>query len=395
VPPFPLFLFRTVGAFLRRFFPILRLRGKVFVTRHADVTEILRRDRDFTIAEINGPTIEAMAGPFILGMDCPEYGREARILRGVVQPEDPDTIFDVVSTTAGRIVDQAKGEGSIDAVDSLTRAVPIDLVDRYFGVPAPDGDRARMRLWMRTLFHGIFLNLSNEADIRDAALHSADDLQGYLDDLIAQRKRSGEASDTVLGRLIAMQEEPATRLDHDGVRRNITGLIVGAVDTTSKACTLILDQVLRRPRVVERCREAAREHDLRRLWHLLREALRFNPHNPIVLRHCARDTALGSGRHTTWIREGSTVYAVTLSAMVDGRAFPHPKAFRDDRYDADYLHFGYGLHSCFGQYVNEVSIPALLAPLLRLDGLRRAAGKRGRIAFDGPFPSHMVVEFDA
>jgi hypothetical protein len=61
----------------------------------------------------------------------------------------------------------------------------------------------------------------------------------------------------------------------------------------------------------------------------------------------------------------------------------------------EYLHFGYGLHTCFGRAVNGVQIPELVAALLRLPNLRRAPGSAGRIYYDGPFPNRLVLEFDA
>jgi hypothetical protein len=32
--------------------------------------------------------------------------------------------------------------------------------------------------------------------------------------------------------------------------------------------------------------------------------------------------------------------------------------------------------------------------MLRLDGLRRAPGRAGRVVLDGPFPDRLVLEFD-
>ena len=393
MPPIAVFLFRAVSALLRRFFPFLKIGKKLIVTRHKDVTEILRRDSDFTISQINGPNINDLNGKFILGMDCPEYGGEAYLLRKAIHPEDPDKIFSMVNDSAEGIVNSAGDAGRIDAVADLSRNVAVDIVDQYFGVPAPDGNRELMKEWMRTLFHGIFLNLSNKPDIRNAALASYRGLSEYLTKLVAERKQS-PARDDFIGRLIAMQDDPKTRMDDNGVQRNVAGMIVGAVDTTSKTAALALDQILGRPHVLSAAQKAAETHDLRHLGHIIREALRFNPHNPIIIRYCTRDTAVGTGAKTRNIKEGTTVYAVTLSAMFDKAAFPHPREFRADRYDANYLHFGYGLHSCFGQYINEISIPALLAPLFRLNGLRRAHGPAGKLVFDGPFPNHLVVEFN-
>jgi hypothetical protein len=39
-----------------------------------------------------------------------------------------------------------------------------------------------------------------------------------------------------------------------------------------------------------------------------------------------------------------------------------------------------------------VQLPALLAPLLRDDGLRRAPGRAGRTRWEGLFPGRLEVE---
>ena len=41
-----------------------------------------------------------------------------------------------------------------------------------------------------------------------------------------------------------------------------------------------------------------------------------------------------------------------------------PNDFRIDRPDYDYMHFGYGLHTCFGRYINMVQIPRIVQALL-------------------------------
>jgi hypothetical protein len=56
--------------------------------------------------------------------------------------------------------------------------------------------------------------------------------------------------------------------------------------------------------------------------------------------------------------------------------------------------WGYGMHTCFGAYINRAVMPAILKPLLAKPGLRRAAGAAGQIDGGGtPFPQHFWVEW--
>jgi hypothetical protein len=62
--------------------------------------------------------------------------------------------------------------------------------------------------------------------------------------------------------------------------------------------------------------------------------------------------------------------------------------------DHEYLHFGHGLHECFGRFLNEATLHRILKPLLCRPNLRRAAGRDGRLSKNGIFAERLVVEFD-
>jgi len=86
------------------------------------------------------------------------------------------------------------------------------------------------------------------------------------------------------------------------------------------------------------------------------------------------------------------VYLAVMAAMFDPTVFDHPNTLRADR-SAEYLHFGHGMHSCFGRRVNGIQIPELATALLNCPELRRAPGDDGRIRYDGPFPDRLILEF--
>lgn len=390
-------LLRPLFKVLRRAAPVLVVGKHAVLVRHADVLEVLSRDADFTIAEINEKRINDVNGAFILGMDrTPQYEREEAALREAVRRDDLERIRAFVARSAGELVAAARPQGRIDVVGGLARVVVIRLVGAYFGIPAPD--EPTMMRWMRDVFQDIFANPASDAGVHADALKSSAELRGHMEAVIARRKaqlgQPGQPDD-VLGRLLALQNDGAHAwLDDDGVRRNLNGLIVGAVDTTSKFVTLAIDELLRRPRELAGAQAAAHAGDTDAVRRYAYEAVRFNPHHPAQVRHCGRDTEVAAGTNRARrLKAGTTVYAATLSAMFDAEKFPAPDEFRVDR-DAEYLHFGYGLHRCFGQAINGVQVPELMSALLRLPNLRRAAGGRGKIVNDGPFPERLILAFD-
>jgi cytochrome P450 len=389
-------LLRPIFTFLRRMFPILVLGKRAIVTRHADVIEVLTRDTDFTIAEVNEARINLSDGPFILGMDrSPQYDTEAATLREAVRPEDLERIRRLVSQNAAELAAAARPAGKIDVVNGLARVVATRIVGSYFGIPAPD--EPTMMRWMRDIFHDIFANPTSDANVHRDAQSSGAELRQHMDEVIATRKsrfREPDQPDDVLGRLLLLQNAEHAWLDDRSVRRNLSGLIVGAVDTTSKFVTLGIDELLRRPEALAGARAAAMAGETDRVRNYVYEAVRFNPHHPLQVRFCKHETEVAAGRPRAHkIPAGSTVFVVTLSAMFDPEVFIEPKVFRADR-EVEYLHFGYGMHRCFGRAINGVQIPELVATLLRLPNLRRAPGSAGRIAYDGPFPDSLILEFD-
>lgn len=393
-------IMRMLFSFMRRFAPGLSLGGLSFITRHADVIEALERDQDFTISQINAPSTERNNGPFVLSMDrSVVHDREKALLNEVMPREDIARITDIVHREAQTLVREAEsnGCGEIELVGGLTRIVPLRLLDVYFGTPGPSQER--MAHWMRAIFYDVFVNYTGDAAVTEIAGRAYEELKSYLLDLIAHTRERLEkdpetVADTMLSRLIKKQAD-YDWLDDDTIRRNISGVIVGAVDTTSKAAIHAIDELLRRPQALAGAREAALTGDMDKLREYAYEALRFNPHGPVVARYCEKGATLGeAGKRAIRIKPASKVFIATLSAMYDAKVVASPNRFKTNR-DIDYLHFGHGLHQCQGIYINAVQIPALLAAVFKLKDLRRARGAPGRIRYDGPFPDSLTVEFSS
>lgn len=380
---------RSISAVLRRVAPVAKLGKRVIVSRHADVVDVLKRDTDFTVAELNAPNMEKWSGAFILGFDRGErYDREAAALRRAAPAEDLPRVRHLVQDSAAELIAAAKHAGQLEVVHGLARVAAARTVAGYFGVPGPD--EATLMRWMRAMFDSVFID--SRARARKTVQLTVAEFKPYMENLIGTRRAALAANepvpDDVLTRLVAMgADEPW--LDDDAVRRNINGIIVGAVDTTSKSVTFVIDELLRRPEALASARQAALSGDMETVRAFSWEALRFLPHAPLLQR-TSHGAPIGSHK----VKPNKLVLVGVLSAMFDKAAFPHPGTFRADRHESLYLHFGHGLHTCFGLAINRIQIPELVAAVLVLPGLQRAPGKLGKLQMDGPFPNRLVVEFE-
>jgi len=383
---------RALFAEARAVSPVLVFGGRALVTSLAEVTEVLTH-ASFGVKEVYAARMERTTGAFFLGMDPgPQYDREATLARRAVQPGDMATVRTIARQTAEALVDEARSRGTIDAVAGFSRIIPTRIVQRFFGVPGPN-DADLMR-WMRVLFWEIFLNWSNDPTIAAAADACSSELGPYLRGLIESRKQEradGSQRDDFLCRLLDQRSEPEGGFDDDGIRRNIGGIIVGAVDTQSKAIAQALEQLLQQRSALELAQKAVRDGNDALLSAAVYEALRFNPLNPVLPRVCQQEAVIGeSTGNATRIPKGTFVFAATLGAMFDADAVDVPGDFRADRAPGDYLHCGLGVHRCFGERFNDVVLPEAIKAIVSLPGVRLD----GSIEYDGPFPEHLKLRFD-
>lgn len=395
---------RQALAVLRAFAPNLVLdrilvqaypnSGTVIVTRREDVLDVLARDVDFEV--VYEPRMRKLTDGenFFLGMQSGwDYTRDVSAMRLAARRTD---VAEIVAPRAAALAEAivAESGGRLDLPPRLTLEVPWDMTATYFGVGGPD--RATMQDWTTTMFWYLFGDLGADPALEAKALSQAAAMRDWLDAAVAARKAAPTDAPDLLNRCLALQAAEVPGMSDLGIRNNLLGLLIGAIPTISKASCLALDEILRRPDALAQAQKAARAGDDTRLAGVIWEALRFNPHNPVVYRRATRDTVIAkSTLRETHVKQGQIVFAATLSAMFDRYDIDSPGAFRSNRRFEDYIIWGQGMHTCFGAAINAAVIPAILKPLLVRPNLRRAEGEAGRIDTGGtPFPQHFTVAFD-
>ena len=378
-----------VFAVLRKIKPILLVKNIALVTRFDDVQEVLSRDQVFQVTYCEKMRVVTGGDDFFLGMqDSPNYSRDVSNMRVVFRRGAiPEQVTPFVAKQASELLAGA-GTG-LDVVPQLSKVVPTRWVVDYFGCPVESEEN--LAIWASAIFRYLFTDLNNDPAVGQAARDAAQSTRNWLDATIKARKAHPSVKDDVLGRCLALQSAGVPGMSDIDIRNNLLGLLTGAIPTTSKCCAQALDQLLDRPEALAGAREAARTNNDALLAEYVFEALRFNPNNPGIFRIAAEDYVLAkSTLRETLIPKGTQVLPATQSAMFDDRVVENPNEFRTGRPSWLDMHFGYGLHTCFGQYVNRVQIPGILKPLLAKPGLRRA----GDLQYDGPFPSSLPVRFD-
>ncbi len=384
-----------IFAILRTVKPNLVLKEFALITRFSDVQEALSRPNALgvTYAEKMG---KITAGSnFFLGMDdTPSYTRDVSNMRLVVRRADVSQIITpMVEQFAQQLVNRATGK--IEMVSQLSSIVPCQFSAAYLGIAGPS--QQELFDWTSSMFAYLFYP-NNPPEVDQAALTNSVKTCAYLDQLIAQRKQAAESDtniDDIIGRCLQLQASGTPGMSDLEIRNNLIGIIIGLMPTTSKCAVLVIDYLLDHPALLAQAQAAALQDDNEKLRKFMLEALRFNSFGAGIFRIANEDYVIASGSmRSKKIKKGTKVLVALQSAMLDGRELDDPKSFRLDRPDYQYMHFGYGMHTCFGQYINMVQIPMIVKSLLRCKNLRRAAGEEGKVRYQNSFPVSLHLEFD-
>jgi cytochrome P450 len=376
--------------------PARRLLPRKIVVRHADCREVLDRHDVFRVVYL--PRMKQVSGPFILGWDPddqPRYDVEHGWLAGAVRPEDGPRLASEARALAEERVAAGRRAGGLDVVADLADPVIDDAIGWWFGMPlaalpaSAPGQQAAVRAaqppperldWARAAFYGVFLNALKVPAVRERARDGAGRLAVEIR-AAAERAEPGDGD--VLARLLAAQDA-GRGLDRDAAVRNLVGLVTAWVPQVSRLLPTALDALLDRERELREAQEAARDGDVVRVGAYLWEAARFRSTNPLLPRRAAVEHRLPSG---TTIPAGTVVMAILQAAMMDPDALPDPKRFVPGRPADAYMHFGGGLHRCFGEHAARAQLGEMATVLLAYEGLRRA----GRVRWRGPFPVGLRV----
>ncbi|MBO9624345.1 MAG: cytochrome P450 [Sphingomonas sp.] len=377
---------------LRRVKPIARLGKNNYLTsRYDDVREVFATDTAFGV--VYQPKLDVIMGgqPFFLGMgDTAEYRADTDAMRRVVLPADLPGLASRVEALAEAVV--AAAPGRIEVVDTLVRTVTFAFLSEYLGVPEPQ--QGHLSVWGTRLFEFQFADQGNDPALRAEVDEIAPALRAHIQSEI-ERRRADPQGDDVLARCLRLQAAGDPWFTDDRIRTALTGFIVGGPPQPPMVVPQAMEQLLRRPHALAEAQAAARAGDDARLAAYVLEAMRFDPLAPGLPRVALKDWTLAAGTsHACTIPAGATVLAAFASAMMDPRRIADPRRFDPDRPASDYIHFGFGLHECFGRHINRATLHLMLKPLLKRQGLRRAPGGAGRLRKNGAFAERLELLFD-
>jgi cytochrome P450 len=324
------------------------------VTGHAEVRELLRHpgfssefDRPgFPLLRELPPDFDAQrnrAGAFIR-MDAPEHTRYRRLLTPEFMIKGVQRLEPLIHQTVDRFLDAMIGAGPpADLVEAYALPVPSLVICHLLGVPYADHDYFQER-------SRLLLSRSTPVDqVRQAA----DDLRGYLGELVARKQREG--GDDLVARLVA-------RIGTDGLTRaDVAGvallLLIAGHETTANMIGLSTLVLLEHPE-----QYAALGADPDRAPAIVEELLRYLSivRNGLT-RVAVADVEIGG----ELIRAGEGVIVLVSAANRDETVFPGADRFDVERGALQHVAFGFGVHQCIGQPLARTELRIAMATLAR------------------------------
>ncbi|MEV0251706.1 cytochrome P450 [Nocardia sp. NPDC050712] len=350
---------------LRREEPVARIQlpygGEGWlITRYDDVRLVLADPR-FSRAEavdredLPRATPEPPRGDSLLSMDPPEHTR----LRKLVAKAFTGRRVEQLRPRAQQIVDEhldaiERSGPPADLVRQFALPLPVTLICEMLGVPTDQQHR------FRDFSDAI---LSTTAYTREQILSARAELEGYLAELVAQRR--AEPADDLLGALVAARDNDDRLSETELVNLGV-GLLIAGHETTANQIANFTYVLLTEP-----------GH-----WDLLQRDPGLLPG---AVEELLRHVQLGSGgafaRIATedvelsgvTVRAGEAVFVNTQAANRDESVFADPEELDLTRAGNPHMAFGHGAHHCLGAQLARLELQVAIGTLLRrFPGLRLA-----------------------
>lgn len=231
-----------------------------------------------------------------------------------------------------------------------------------------------------------------------AARRAARVLREMTEELLAQRRASGDSRRDILGLLLAAKDPESGRvLTDDELIANLHGLLLAGHETAAVALGWSLWLLAKDQQSQQRVREEVARlcgdddigpgtvESLAFTRQILQEAMRLFPPAAAIGRQARADTTLGAHR----VRANEPIYVLTWCLHRNENLWDEPLGFDPDRFTPDkikarhryaYLPFGAGPRICIGMGFAMLEMSAILATLVREFHLETVAGHKLELA---------------
>jgi cytochrome P450 len=333
---------------------------KVFFTRYADVSSVLRSRRFGTAIthvlsrdELGWPPPDPRQADFdrfeenhLLNNEPPVHTRLRGLVGKAFTPKRVEQLRERIATVVDATLAELAGRTAFDLVADFAEPLPVIVIAELLGVPAEH--RANLRAWSAAIVK------MYELDHSDAQQHAANDaviaFSAFVREIVAERRA-------------------CILLLNAGHEATVNG-------TSSAIITL-----MRRREQWDRFVAASQAGDAPFLKTAVEELLRFDTPLPLFERWVLEETEVGG----VPLARGSKVALVYASANRDERMFTAADTLDLTRDPNPHVTFGLGIHLCLGAPLARLELQTALPALARHCPDLHLADDRAPLAYGGGF----------
>jgi cytochrome P450 len=340
------------------------------ITRHADVAAALKDHESFSSSRgCNLSMVKSGEPPqkSIIFMDPPDHRHMRSLLNKAFTPRAIQSQHETVTELVEQYLSQADPD-NFDVVQDFSGPFPVEVITRMAGVP--EDYRQQVRHWIDK---GLEVK-PGQTDLSEENMQANIDSGVYYYGLVQERRQNPQ--DDMISRLIAAEipgENGEMRRLDDIEITAFTSLLGGAgAETVTKLVGSAVVEFARHP---EQWQMLLDDRSL--VPAAVEELLRFVGPVQYNVRYTLKEAELPNGT----VPAHKPVFLLQAAANRDRRAFTNAETFdiTRDKFEAQNLGLGYGIHSCLGAALARLESVIALEHLLdfmpryelNFDGLQR------------------------
>jgi len=316
----------------------------------------------------------------LLSRDGADHHRLRRLVSQAFTPRSTARLETTIVGVITELVDPLTSTGRCDVVSDIARRYPIPIICGLLGAPRQDWQL--FSDWAEDIFKIFTWNVADHAAVIMGAF---DELDAYIDDMVAQRRHN--LTDDLMSQLIRAEDD-GDRLTADELRMLAGGLLMAGTDTTRNQLASAVGDLCDHPEQ----------------WALLAEHPELAPqaveelmrHSPVIfatMRKAVEDVELGGVR----VPAGTLVIVNTAAANRDPAVYDDPDCLDITREGpATMPTFGGGIHYCLGAHLARLELAEALRVITQRMPNPHRTGPAPWKPLEGiTGPTTLPIEFDA
>ncbi|MEQ5837306.1 cytochrome P450 [Marinobacter sp. NFXS9] len=315
--------------------------GHWVITRHEQISEVVRDPEHFSASEQQIPRIENPPVFIPLSLDPPTNLPYRQALMPHFSPKNVKALEDKIRYWANRLIDDVEKQGRCDFTHDISSAFPVSIFMELMGMPLE-----RLREFRE--LSDRFFSTNEQAELHTLSAQ----IIGIMTDLI-ETKRNAPGDDLISYLLTVKIDGRPIRLDE--IQNMCFLLFLGGMDTVANATAFTFRKLAQDPELQARL---AADNTL--VPAFVDEGLRCfgiisTPR--IVAKDCER-----FGVH---FKKGDMVLNLLPISGRDDRKNPDPHRFDIDRSKRESLTFSTGAHLCLGHFLARAEMRILTEEWLK------------------------------